>query len=111
MGTYEEAKKKAKAAAAKGKSSNANAHKEEATDDELEDSEDEDILGPAAASTRVFAITSRSKTQPVHTDVAPPPAPDPTWTRPTRTESELALDRMLNTTCKIAGLVAAATDK
>ena len=84
MGKYEEAKKKAKAAAAKGKSSKVNALNEELTDDEWEDSDDEDILGPAASGARVFGLSSRPICKPEVENVPPPPVPDPTWTRVTR---------------------------
>ena len=161
MGKYEEAKKKAKAAAAKGKSSKVNALNEELTDDEWEDSDDEDILGPAASGARVFGLSSRPMCKPEVENVPPPPVPDPTWTRVTRNgratetnvehiraawmdakedmvnslsgwahrttiklqsprrqtlkkmviNSEVDLDRMLRTKCKIAGLAAAATSR
>ena len=61
----------------------------EATDDEWEDSDVEDIPDQEATGTRVFAITSRPKIQPAESDAPPPPVPDPTWTRPTRTEKDI----------------------
>ena len=71
---------------------------EDYTEDEWENSDDEDMMGPAAPGTRIFSLRptgcphTESETLDAGDNLPPPPAPDPTRSRPSRLSADTELD-------------------
>ena len=83
MRKYEEAKKRAKAALAKKGKVNAVVGDED-EEDFWEESDDEDIMGPAGTGKRILFLRTMDQDSDDEIGIHMPPIPDPSWVRPDR---------------------------